>query len=179
MYDIKSVASYSYLTRDYDPGCFVNVNRLLPDFCSCAGVGAAGYINPPSGSVITNFEGTVNAVTITCNIINSMGVQITTQWTLESYGNSPPGVLVPIGDPPTRLFEIDGDLIPGFSGTYENRLTVLNLTSALDEVIVHCGSGADPRQGSITLRIYRKSWTAFSKGCLVTNLFYRTSDLTK
>ena len=106
-------------------------------------------------------------------------MQITTQWSLENFGNSPPGMLVAVGNPPIAPVEIDGDSRPGFFGTYENRLTVLNLTSALDEVIVHCGSGADPRQGSITLRIYRKSLTAFCEDNLVTNLFYRTSDLTR
>ena len=134
----------------------MNVSLILPHL---VGLGAADFVNPDSGSVITNFEGTENAVTITCNITNSQGIQVTTQWNLENFGNSASGVLVSIGDPPIAPFEIDGDPFPGVSGTYENRLTVLNLTRTLDEVIVHCGTGTDPRQGSITLRIYRKSLT--------------------
>ena len=97
------------------------------------GGGAVDYIDPPSGSVVTNFKGTGNAITITCNITSRIGVQITTQWFLENFGNSAPGMLVSIANAPAGLFEIDGDPRPDFPGErYDNRLTVLNLTSALD-----------------------------------------------
>ena len=127
--------------------------------------------------MITNFEGTGNAITITCNITNSQGMQITTQWLLEDFGNSAPGMLVSIANVPAGLFEIGGDPFPGVPGTYENRLTVLNLTHMLDEVVVHCGTGGDPRQGSITLRIYRKSLVSKVVQCLT--YLYRVSNLTR
>ena len=111
--------------------------------------------NPPSGSVIANFEGTVNNTIITCNVTNSRRTQITTQWNLENFGNAAPGVLVSIVNAP-KLFEVGGDPRPD-SGTYENQLTVLNLTRELDEVIVYCGLGAYPRQANFLLRLYSKS----------------------
>ena len=124
--------------------------------CHTAGARAASFTDPPSGSVIGYFEGIGNAITITCNITNSMGVQITTQWNLENYGNRAPGVLVDIASVPNGLFQINGDPIPGFSEIYyDNRLTGLNLTSVLDKVIVHCGSGIQSNQAHFTFRIYR------------------------
>ena len=120
-----------------------------------AGLGRANFTDPPSGSVIPDFVGTENATTITCNITNNQGTQITTQWNLENFGNKSPGVLTSIVNVP-KLFKVSGDPRPD-SGTYENQLTVLNLTRALDKVIVHCGSGANSTQASITLRIYSKS----------------------
>ena len=109
-----------------------------------AGLGLADFTNPSSGSVITGFEGTENAttLTITCNITSSGGTQITTQWNLENFGNSAPGVLVSIVNVP-ELLKVSGDPRPD-SGTYENHLIVLNLTRAFDKVIVFCGSGANP-----------------------------------
>ena len=55
-----------------------------------------------------------------------------------------------------ELFSFSGDPIPGLNFTYENSLTVTNLTSDLDGVIIYCGTGVQPRQANFTLRIYRK-----------------------
>ena len=46
------------------------------------GLGVVDYVDPPSGSAIANFEGTVNASTLICNVTNEQGLQISTQWTL-------------------------------------------------------------------------------------------------
>ena len=127
----------------------------------------ADFTNPLSGSVIADFERTENATTITCNITD--GTQITTQWNLENFENRPPGVLVSIVNLP-QLFKISGDPRPD-SGTYENQLTVLNLTRELDEVIVYCGTGANPREANFLLRIYSKSLTDY-KTLETTALFF-------
>ena len=120
-----------------------------------AGLGAADFSIPISGSVIANFEGTQNATTITCNITNPEGAQVSTQWNLGNFRGGTN--LVGVGNADPGLFEVDGDPIPGFSATYSNRLTVSNLGSVLDKVIVFCGSGQRPMAANFTLRIYRKS----------------------
>ena len=52
------------------------------------------------------------------------------------------------------LFEITGDPTPGTTFTFQNHLTVLNLVSDLDGVIIFCGTGAIPQQAHFFLRIY-------------------------
>ena len=117
-------------------------------------------MDPPSGSVIANFEGALNAITINCSVTSSQGFRITTEWTLTNYGGSD-ATFTPNNLPTPELFSFSGDPFPGTNSTYLNSLTVTNLTSDLDGVIVYCGTGARPQQANFTLRIYRKlneSW---------------------
>ena len=115
-------------------------------------MGAVTFADPASGSVIANFEGTKNATTITCNVTNSLGDQITTQWTLTNFRGSTG--LQTINNAAPELFETTGDPIPGTMFTYDNRLTVVNLVRDLDRVTIFCGTGAMPQQGDFVLRIY-------------------------
>ena len=118
-----------------------------------AGHGAADFVDPPTGTLIVNFEGTLeNAVTITCNITNGVN-QIGTQWSIENFRNSPNLISLPSNNIPE--IAIDGDLRPSGS-TFRNRLTISALTSQLDGVIIHCGTGEQPRQANYPVRIYRK-----------------------
>ena len=118
-------------------------------------MGAVDFTDPTSGSLIADFEGTLNATTITCNVTNSQGTQITTQWSLENFRGS--AGLQTINNAAPELFEITGDPIPGTMFTFENRLTVSNLVRDLDNVTVFCGTGVTPQQANFVLRIYRKS----------------------
>lgn len=119
------------------------------------GLGAVLFFDPPSGSTIANFEGTVNFTTITCNISNSQGTQISTQWTIANFRGVSSQV---IGDNlAPKLFIFSGDQIPTApSFTYRNRLTLSTLDSDLDQVIIFCGSGINPQQANVIVRIYRK-----------------------
>ena len=122
--------------------------------CS-TGLGTVHFADPPSGSLIADFEGTLNAVTITCNVTTSQGTQITTQWTLANFRGS--AGLQTINNAAPELFEITGDPIPShMQFTFENRLTVLNLVRDLDRVTILCGTGSMPQQANFVLRIYRK-----------------------
>ena len=112
------------------------------------------FIDPPSGSVIPNFEGTQNATTLACNVSDG-GVQITTQWNVGNFRGGGPNDLRSISDAP-ELFSVSGDPIPNTTFTYENRLTILNWANELDGVTVYCGSGQEPQQASFVLRIYRE-----------------------
>ena len=103
--------------------------------------------------MIANFEGTLNAATINCSVTNSQGVRITTQWTLGNFRGS--DALITINNAAPELFSFSGDPIPGFDYTYENSLTVTNLTSVLDGVVVYCGTGIQAQQANFSLRIYR------------------------
>ena len=96
--------------------------------------------------MLADFEGTLNAATIQCNVTSTQGTQITTQWQLRNFRGNP--MDTSIINAPAGLF--------AFSGFYENRLTVLNLTDELDKVIVFCGTGLKPEGANFTLRIYRK-----------------------
>ena len=117
-------------------------------------MGAVSFTDPASGSLIANFEGTENATTITCNVTNSQGVQITTRWTLGNFrGNT---ALQTVNNAAPELFEMTGDPRVGTIVTFNNRLTVLNLVRVLDRVTLFCGTGAMPQQANFLLRIYRE-----------------------
>lgn len=118
------------------------------------GLGAA-LVSPDSGTAIANFEGTLNAATLTCNI-TYQGIQISTTWSVGSFrGVAGPQVI--LQNFATELFSIDGDPDPNNPGlTFLNQLTILNLTSELDGVTVFCGIGNNLQQALFHLRVYRK-----------------------
>ena len=119
-------------------------------------LGAVDFVDPPSGSVIADFEGTLNATTFRCNISHG-GIQVGTQWSIENFGGNPS--LQTVSNAASDLFEFGGDLRPeSTTDTFINRITVLNFTSDLDNAIVYCGTGAQRRQANFMLRIYRKFW---------------------
>ena len=117
-------------------------------------MGAISFTDPASGSVIANFEGTENAITITCNVTISQGAQIISQWTLANFRGSTG--LQTVNNAAPELFEITGDPIAGTMFTFSNRLTILNLARDLDRVIIFCGTGAMRQQADFVLRIYRE-----------------------
>ena len=114
--------------------------------------------DPPSGSVIVDFEGTANLTTLVCNVtdMNCHSDRCITVWSIANYrGTSDARALLLTTAP--ELFEFGGDPIPTSPQfTYLNRLTILQLTSELDEVILYCGTGADSEQANFMFRIYRK-----------------------
>ena len=113
----------------------------------------AAQVNPPSGSVIANFEGTVNATTLICNVTDEFGNRAVTSWDLGNFrGVSRQGFTIDLAP---NLFLVGGDPIPGSPEfTYENQMMILNLTSELDQVMVFCGLIF--AEAEFTLRIYRK-----------------------
>ena len=105
---------------------------------------------------MANFEGAVNAsvYTLSCNV-TYMGRQTSTSWFVENYDGVPPLRSLFTADPNRNNFLISGDPRPDFDDfTYGNHLTVLRWTSLLDNVIIYCGTGAEPKQKSVILRIY-------------------------
>ena len=128
----------------------ISFKRFINPGC----LGAVDFVDPPSGSVIANFEGTISAATLRCNISNE-GRQIGTQWSIENFGGNP--ALQRVSDAAPNLFEFGGDLRPGSTtDTFLNRLTIVNITSDLDNAIVYCGTGVERRLANFTVRIYRK-----------------------
>ena len=122
---------------------------------TCTGLGAVQFIDPPSGSTIADFEGTVNFTTITCNILGSQGTQISTQWTIANFRGASSQVISDNLAP--ELFLFGGDPVPTVPTlTFRNRLTILTLSPDLDRVIIACGSGPFPDQANVNIRIYRK-----------------------
>lgn len=106
--------------------------------------------------MIVDFEGTLNATTITCNIVNSSRNQDKTVWSISNFrGVSSFRVLG--DDTAPEIFLFSGDPIPGAGPiqTYRNRLTVLVLSSDLDHVIISCGNNTLPVQVHFAFRIYR------------------------
>ena len=112
------------------------------------------FVDPPSGSVIADFEGTQNASTLSCNITNEQGLQIITQWTIRNFEGQG-SRLQSIAIAP-EFFSVSGDPTSFPSLTYRNHLVVLNLTTKLDTVMVYCGGSDRLQQANFTLRIYRK-----------------------
>ena len=124
----------------------------------------AAQVSPDSGSTIAGFEGTLDAATLTCNI--TVGNQISTTWSVGNFrgvaGTQTIGVNFA-----TELFSIGGDPDPNNPGlTYLNQLTILNLTSELDGVMVFCGTGATLEQALFLLRVYRKFNVRTSQPCI-------------
>lgn len=115
----------------------------------------ASQTDPPSGSVVANFEGTINAITVTCNVTDEFGNRAITSWSLGNF--RVPGIQgYSLGLAP-ELFLLGGDPIPGApDASYDNYMTILNLTSELDLVVLYCGVGGE-LQANVTLRIYRKN----------------------
>ena len=112
-------------------------------------------VSPDSGTTIANFEGTLNATTLTCNVTFQEN-QISTTWSVGNF-QGVQGIQILNQNLGTELFATGGDPDPNNPGlTYLNQLTILNLTSELDGVTVFCGTGGDLEQALFHLRVYRK-----------------------
>ena len=118
-----------------------------------AGHGAARFIDLPTEDMVANFEGAVNATTLTCDVTNE-GSQVSTIWSVANFGEVAAPRPVTIADPESDFLLIGGDPRPNLTFTFGNRITVLNWTSAVDVVTLFCGTGREPEQVSISLRIY-------------------------
>ena len=107
--------------------------------------------------MVANFEGTLNTTTVTCNVTESdeFGNRAITSWSLGNFrGSAIQGYSLDLAP---ELFLLGGDPIPGVpDASYDNEMTILNLTSELDRVVLHCGVGGE-LQANVTLRIYRKN----------------------
>ena len=116
--------------------------------CFFVGYGAASFVDPaPSGSVVANFEGTINAATLICNVTRGED-QIDTFWSFANFrGVDGRQSLLTLGSSQNLFFA---------GGLFLNELTITNWTSEVDQVIAFCGTGGDPTQANVTLRIYRK-----------------------
>ena len=123
--------------------------RYILEFLISVGFGAAilGFVDgTSSGSVIANFEGAINT-TLICDVTLEGVGPIDTSWSVANIrGIGPRRLLIDISD--QNLFFTGGSLF--------NELTISNWTSEVDQVIVFCGSGFQPTQANVTLRLYRK-----------------------
>ena len=118
-------------------------------------LGAVTFVDPVSGSVVANFEGTNYAATLICNVSNAQGVQISTQWTLGNFRGEA-SELRSITSAP-ELFSATGGPIPSDPRiSYRNQLQIVRMTAELDRVQVYCGGNEQLQQANFTLRIYRK-----------------------
>ena len=120
------------------------------------GQGAVDLANPPSGSVIANFEGAQNVSTLICNVLNSGGARTTTAWFLQDFRSNPGRLTAIAVGELTELFFFSGDVVPNTNITYRNELTFLNFTSDLDGVTVFCGTAINRQQANFSLRVYSK-----------------------
>ena len=120
-------------------------------------MGAVDLVNPPSGSVIANFEGAQNVSTLTCNVLSSFsGARTTTSWFLQDFRSFSGLTAIAVGEF-TELLFFGGEVIPSdLTRTYRNELTFLNFTSELDGVTVFCGTAINRQQANFSLRVYSK-----------------------
>ena len=113
-------------------------------------------VDPPSGSVVANFEGAVNASTLICKVLDSGGFRTTTSWFIRNFKSQSDLVLISGGAFP-EIFSFGGDPVPTEPNrTYLNQLTFLNFTSDLDGTTVFCGTAVDHDQARFYLKVYRK-----------------------
>ena len=113
-------------------------------------------LDPSNGSVIVDFEGSINATTITCDVVTTTGNHINTEWSIINFRElSSFRTLSDITAP--EIFLFSGDPIPGTvpNQTYRNRLTVLVLSNDLDQVTIFCGSSTFPTLAQVSFRVYR------------------------
>lgn len=106
------------------------------------------FIDPPSGTVVANFEGTINAANLTCNITRDEGTQTDTFWSFVNFRG--------VAGRQSLINLVSSQNLFLAQGLFLNELTVTNWTSEIDQVIVFCGTGGKPTQANLTLRIYRK-----------------------
>ena len=112
------------------------------------------FSQPPSGTLLANFEGARNATTIFCNISGDGITQVSTTWSIQNYRGST-GVVDITGGP--EPFVVSGDTIPADPRfTFLNMLTISTWIADLDQSIVYCGTGQDQRGATFPLRVYRK-----------------------
>ena len=118
------------------------------------GLALATFVNPPSGSVIANFEGAVNASILTCNVTNTAGFITSTAWFVQNFRGS--SLLQTIfNDFFPEVFSVGGDPVPTDpTRTFRNQLTLLNFTAELDGATLYCGTGQNREQANFFLRVY-------------------------
>ena len=111
--------------------------------------------DPPSGSMIVDFEGAKNITTITCDAVTSTRNRINTEWSVTNF-RGVSGFQILSRNP--EIFHFSGDPIPGTipTQTFQNRLTILTMTNDLDLMTIFCGSNTIPVQAHFSFRIYRK-----------------------
>ena len=123
--------------------------------------------DPPSGSLIADFEGAINTITISCDVVTSTRNKINTEGSIINFrGVSTFQILS--NNP--EIFQFSGDPIPGTipPRIFRNRLTILNMTNDLDQATIFCGSNTFPTQAHFLFRIYRKFEFNISKLITVT-----------
>ena len=103
--------------------------------------------------MVANFEGVINATTLTCNVTNE-GIQISTFWSIANFGGIVSRRPLGLADPDDESFIVSGDPRPERTSTFRNRITIRNWTSAVDGVTLFCGTGSVPDQTQVLLRIY-------------------------
>ena len=102
-------------------------------------------LDPSNGSVIVDFEGSINATTITCDDVTTTGNHINTQWSIANFRDLS-NFRTFSGITASEIFLFNSDPIPGTvpNQMYRNRLTVLVLSNDLDQVTIFCGSSTFP-----------------------------------
>ena len=114
-------------------------------------------LSPTPSTTVAELEGPTN-ITFNCDTYDGELTQVTTLWTYRLPSDSASSIIV---NPEDHLEFV----ISGTTGnnsfpfpTFRNRLTIVNMTSRLDGVLLFCGGF---RQGfnelaSWTLRVYRE-----------------------
>ena len=126
--------------------------------------------DPPSGSLIADFEGAINSTIITCDFVNRIRDQTNTDWSVINFrGVSNIQTL----SSNLEIFHFSGDPIPGSvpPQIFRTRLTVLNMSNDLDQVTILCGSNIFPT-ANFYFRIYRKSKLFYLSCSLLTYLMF-------
>ena len=102
---------------------------------------------PGCGALIAGYKGDRNMSALVCNVFRD-NQQTTTVW---SAGTATSRGIIP-------LSQSSGSLSVS-NNIYASKLSILALTSDLDNLVVYCGTEEKPELANFTLRIYSKNFS--------------------
>jgi hypothetical protein len=125
-------------------------------FLICKGFDIRLKSIPSSGMFLADNLGTENFTTLNCSIL-AYNEPVYIRWSMENFRSISSNLTVD-NDTAPESFYIEESMINITSTNFftQSHLTILNLTSDLDGVVVFCGTHEDPKVANFSLRVYCK-----------------------
>ena len=130
----------------------VCVTYIINLFLTCEGFDTHMKPVPSSGTLLADSLGAENFTILNCSILAS-STPVTVLWRVENFRNSSTDLVVK-SDTAPELFYIEEKVTKSKHFFTQSHLTILNLTSDLDGVVVFCGTNEDPKLANFSIRVY-------------------------
>ena len=130
-------------------------SMMIINFFLCKGFDTRMKSMPLSGTLLADDLGTENFTASNCSILSN-NKPISILWSSENFRNVSSNQTIDNKTAP-ELFYVE-EVIKSTSENFFtlSRLTILNLTSDFDGVIVFCGTSEDLKMANFSLRVYCK-----------------------